>query len=190
MYCSLLLYVCDSFARKCMNGRKSDASTCFFDGSAMPTWLTGLNDAAVAITPPVRKSLPFAIYFYCAHSAWISPLVVCIGLHSVLPYQVPVQFCMSTPMQVPPPLPFLSWMPLPYPWGIQVEYMHSHVCGRVQLLHSMSVPTVTNFRASNDYYYGGSYKLGTSSLLIWAAGQVPPPSPYLSWLPLPYLGGI
>jgi|EP01049_Picozoa_sp_SAG25_P008974 hypothetical protein len=42
-----------------------------------------------------------------------------------------------------------------------------------QLLHAMSMPVVTNFRASNDYYYGGSFKIGTSSLLIWAAGQAP-----------------
>ena len=43
----------------------------------------------------------------------------------------------------------------------------------MELLASMALPTVTNFRASNDFYYGGSYKLGSSSLLIWAAGQKP-----------------
>lgn len=39
----------------------------------------------------------------------------------------------------------------------------------MELLASVALPTVTNFRASNDFYYGGSYKLGSSSLLIWAA---------------------
>ena len=39
----------------------------------------------------------------------------------------------------------------------------------MELLASIALPTVTNFRASNDFFYGGSYKLGSSSLLIWAA---------------------
>ena len=41
------------------------------------------------------------------------------------------------------------------------------------LLHSMSLKSVTNFRASTDYYYGRSWDLGHSSLLIWALGASP-----------------
>ena len=52
----------------------------------------------------------------------------------------------------------------------------------MQLLHSMRMPAVTNFRASNDYYYGGSYKIGTSSLLIWAVGQAPSKDTFVSTL--------
>ena len=43
----------------------------------------------------------------------------------------------------------------------------------MELLQATKLPAVTNFRASNDFFYGGSYKLGSSSLLIWAAGSAP-----------------
>lgn len=41
------------------------------------------------------------------------------------------------------------------------------------VLTSMSLPAVTNFRASNDYFYGTSWDIGLSSLLIWALGFKP-----------------
>jgi hypothetical protein len=36
------------------------------------------------------------------------------------------------------------------------------------VLSSLTMPAVTNFRGSNDYYYGSSWDVGLSSLLIWA----------------------
>ena len=41
------------------------------------------------------------------------------------------------------------------------------------LLEALTLPAVTNFRASFDYYYGGSYNIGLSSLLIWSLGGAP-----------------
>jgi hypothetical protein len=41
------------------------------------------------------------------------------------------------------------------------------------LLHALRLRAVTNFRASTDYYYGRSWDLGLSSLLIWALGAAP-----------------
>ena len=41
------------------------------------------------------------------------------------------------------------------------------------LLEAVSLPAVTNFRASNDFFYGTSWDLGLSSLLIWALGSKP-----------------
>ena len=41
------------------------------------------------------------------------------------------------------------------------------------VLWSLNAPTITNFRVSYDYYYGGSYDIGTSSLIVWATGAAP-----------------
>merc|ERR1740124_414433 len=41
------------------------------------------------------------------------------------------------------------------------------------VLQALNYPAVTNFRGSFDYYYGGSYNVGFSSLLIWALGSFP-----------------
>ena len=41
------------------------------------------------------------------------------------------------------------------------------------VLASLDMPAVTNFRVSFDFCYGGSYKIGTSSLLVWALGAFP-----------------
>jgi hypothetical protein len=52
-----------------------------------------------------------------------------------------------------------------------------------ELLQSTQHSTVTNFRASNDFFYGQSFDIGASSLLIWALGAVPSkvlPHPVLS----------
>eukprot|EP01062_Namystynia_karyoxenos_P063795 TRINITY_DN5658_c0_g2_i1.p1 TRINITY_DN5658_c0_g2~~TRINITY_DN5658_c0_g2_i1.p1 ORF type:complete len:820 (+),score=221.94 TRINITY_DN5658_c0_g2_i1:112-2460(+) len=40
-------------------------------------------------------------------------------------------------------------------------------------LEALKYPAVTNFRASSDYYYGRSWDIGTSSLLLWALGLAP-----------------
>lgn len=41
------------------------------------------------------------------------------------------------------------------------------------LLWTLGQPAVTNFRVSYDYYYGSSWDIGRSSLLVWAAGGAP-----------------
>jgi hypothetical protein len=41
------------------------------------------------------------------------------------------------------------------------------------LLWTLGHPSVTNFRVSLDYYYGRSWDIGRSSLLVWAAGGRP-----------------
>jgi hypothetical protein len=41
------------------------------------------------------------------------------------------------------------------------------------LLASLDFPAVTNFRVSTDFYYGASYDVGVSSLLVWALGANP-----------------
>ena len=38
------------------------------------------------------------------------------------------------------------------------------------ILSAMDFPAVTNFRVSFDFCYGGSWNIGESSLLVWAAG--------------------
>jgi len=41
------------------------------------------------------------------------------------------------------------------------------------LLQSVRYPAATNFRVSFDYYYGNSWDIGLTSLLVWAVGKVP-----------------
>ena len=41
------------------------------------------------------------------------------------------------------------------------------------LLWTLKAPAVTNFRVSYDFYYGGSWDTGRSSLIVWAAGKAP-----------------
>eukprot|EP00041_Stephanoeca_diplocostata_P032956 m.1075300 g.1075300 ORF g.1075300 m.1075300 type:complete len:922 (-) comp24239_c0_seq10:1896-4661(-) len=41
------------------------------------------------------------------------------------------------------------------------------------VLMAMDFPSVTNFRVSTDYYYGRSWDIGVSSLLVWALGAAP-----------------
>ena len=41
------------------------------------------------------------------------------------------------------------------------------------VMASLNYPSVTNFRSSNDYMYGTSYRIGSSSLLLWALGAAP-----------------
>jgi len=41
------------------------------------------------------------------------------------------------------------------------------------MLASLDMPAVTNFRVSFDFCYGGSYRIGESSLLVWALGGAP-----------------
>jgi hypothetical protein len=55
-----------------------------------------------------------------------------------------------------PPVPIQFCMATPY-----------------ELMESTKHPTVTNFRASNDFFYGSSFNIGASSLLIWALGAAP-----------------
>jgi hypothetical protein len=41
------------------------------------------------------------------------------------------------------------------------------------VLASLTMPAVTNFRVSNDFCYGESWNIGMSSLIVWAAGAAP-----------------
>eukprot|EP01043_Picozoa_sp_COSAG02_P015445 COSAG02_NODE_659_length_18772_cov_14.955015_20_plen_163_part_00 len=41
------------------------------------------------------------------------------------------------------------------------------------ILAALEMPAVTNFRVSNDFCYGESWKVGVSSLIVWAAGAFP-----------------
>jgi hypothetical protein len=41
------------------------------------------------------------------------------------------------------------------------------------ILQSLLYPSVTNFRVSHDYYYGNSWDIGLSSLLVWAVNGAP-----------------
>lgn len=38
------------------------------------------------------------------------------------------------------------------------------------VLNSLEMPALTNFRVSNDFCYGSSWNVGVSSLIVWAAG--------------------
>lgn len=40
--------------------------------------------------------------------------------------------------------------------------------GPTDVLQALNYPSVTNLRASTDYYYGSSWDIGLSSLLITA----------------------
>jgi hypothetical protein len=41
------------------------------------------------------------------------------------------------------------------------------------VLASLLMPALTNFRVSNDFCYGESWNVGLSSLIVWAAGSAP-----------------
>jgi hypothetical protein len=41
------------------------------------------------------------------------------------------------------------------------------------VLASLEMPAVTNYRVSNDFCYGHSWNIGMSSLIVWAAGVAP-----------------
>jgi hypothetical protein len=41
------------------------------------------------------------------------------------------------------------------------------------VLNSLAMPALTNFRVSNDFCYGESWNVGVSSLIVWAAGSAP-----------------
>eukprot|EP00039_Didymoeca_costata_P006139 m.87745 g.87745 ORF g.87745 m.87745 type:complete len:734 (+) comp13128_c1_seq3:350-2551(+) len=43
----------------------------------------------------------------------------------------------------------------------------------IHVFMSLQHPQITNFRVSNDYYYGTSWNIGLSSLLVWALGAIP-----------------
>ena len=41
------------------------------------------------------------------------------------------------------------------------------------VLASLEMPALTNFRVSNDFCYGSSWNVGVSSLIVWAVGSAP-----------------
>ena len=40
------------------------------------------------------------------------------------------------------------------------------------ILNSLDMPALTNFRVSNDFCYGESWNVGVSSLIVWASKPV------------------
>jgi len=53
---------------------------------------------------------------------------------------------------------------IPIQWCFVTPYL---------LAWTLGAPAVTNFRVSNDYFYGGSWDIGRSSLLVWSLGGKP-----------------
>lgn len=54
--------------------------------------------------------------------------------------------------------------------GIPIQWCF---CTPMLLMWTLSAPAVTNFRVSYDFYYGGSWDIGRSSLIVWAMGKAP-----------------
>ena len=52
----------------------------------------------------------------------------------------------------------------PIQWCFSTPYL---------VMWTLNAPAVTNFRVSYDYYYGGSWNIGTSSMIVWAMGGAP-----------------
>jgi hypothetical protein len=54
--------------------------------------------------------------------------------------------------------------------GIPIQWCF---CTPMLLMWTLNAPAVTNFRVSYDFYYGGSWDIGRSSLIVWAMGKAP-----------------
>jgi hypothetical protein len=54
--------------------------------------------------------------------------------------------------------------------GIPIQWCF---CTPMLLMWTLNAPAVTNFRVSYDFYYGGSWDIGRSSLIVWAMGGAP-----------------
>lgn len=54
--------------------------------------------------------------------------------------------------------------------GIPIQWCF---CTPMLLMWTLQAPSVTNFRVSYDFFYGGSWDIGRSSLLVWAMGKAP-----------------
>jgi hypothetical protein len=54
--------------------------------------------------------------------------------------------------------------------GIPIQWCF---CTSMLLMYTLTAPAVTNFRVSYDFYYGGSWDIGRSSLIVWAMGGKP-----------------
>jgi len=54
--------------------------------------------------------------------------------------------------------------------GIPIQWCF---CTPMLLMWTLKAPAVTNFRVSYDFYYGGSWDTGRSSLIVWAMGKAP-----------------
>ena len=54
--------------------------------------------------------------------------------------------------------------------GISVQWCYATP---TDVLAALDMPSVTNFRVSFDFCYGGSFNIGTSGMLVWALGAHP-----------------
>jgi hypothetical protein len=54
--------------------------------------------------------------------------------------------------------------------GIPIQWCF---CTPYLLLWTLNAPAVTNFRVSYDFFYGGSWDIGVSSLIVFAMGKAP-----------------
>merc|ERR1712130_458471 len=54
--------------------------------------------------------------------------------------------------------------------GLTVQWCYA---APTDVLASLDMPAVTNFRVSSDFCYGNSWRVGVSSLLVWALGSAP-----------------
>ena len=54
--------------------------------------------------------------------------------------------------------------------GIPIQWCF---CTPMLLMWTLNAPAVTNFRVSYDFFYGGSWDIGRSSLIVWAMGKAP-----------------
>ena len=54
--------------------------------------------------------------------------------------------------------------------GIPIQWCF---CTPMLLMWTLNAPAVSNFRVSYDFYYGGSWDIGRSSLIVWAMGSAP-----------------
>jgi hypothetical protein len=54
--------------------------------------------------------------------------------------------------------------------GISVQWCYATP---MDVLAAVDMPAVTNFRVSFDFCYGNSWRIGVSSLLVWALGAAP-----------------
>jgi len=54
--------------------------------------------------------------------------------------------------------------------GIPIQWCF---CTPMLLMWTLNAPAITNFRVSYDFFYGGSWDIGRSSLIVWAMGKAP-----------------
>ena len=81
---------------------------------------------------------------------------------------IPIQWCFATPM-------LLMWTLQVRGSILRRTLLSAQYTGMFIVVNdpTSQAPAVTNFRVSYDYYYGVSWDIGRSSLLVWAMGSAP-----------------